>query len=140
MNIPQKIGKKLSARSLSLSVAESCTAGILSAMITTVPGSSRYFTGGVVAYDNLFKKKLLGVSQETLDQEREIGREQALREGRPENIVDKIAEGKLQKFFKDSTLLNQDFTKDNKKTVRQYLQEADKSLTVKAFRRYSLNL
>ena len=80
------------------------------------------------------------VSQETLEKEREIGREQALREGKPENIVDKIAEGKLQKFFKESTLLNQDFTKDSKKTVKQYLQEADKSLTVKAFRRYSLSL
>ncbi len=80
------------------------------------------------------------VDQETLDKEREIAREQALREGRPENIVDKIAEGKLQKFFKESTLLNQDFTKDSKKTVRQYLQETDKSLSVKAFRRYSLNL
>ena len=80
------------------------------------------------------------VSQETLNQEREIGREQALREGKPENIVDKIAEGKLHKFFKESTLLNQDFTKDSKKTERQYLQETDKSLTVKAFRRYTLSL
>jgi elongation factor Ts len=80
------------------------------------------------------------VSPEILEKEREIGREQALREGKPENIVDKIAEGKLQKFFKESTLLNQDFTKDNKKTIRQYIQESDKSLEVKAFRRYSLNL
>jgi elongation factor Ts len=80
------------------------------------------------------------VSQEILEKEREIGREQALRDGKPENMVDKIAEGKLQKFFKESTLLNQDFTKDNKKTIRQYLQETDKSLAVKAFRRYSLNL
>lgn len=80
------------------------------------------------------------VSQEILEKEREIGREQAMREGKPENIVDRIAEGKLQKFFKESTLLNQDFTKDNKKTIRQYLQEMDKELVVKAFRRYSLNL
>ncbi len=80
------------------------------------------------------------VSQEILDKEREIGREQALREGKPENIVDRIAEGKLQKFYKESTLLNQDFTKDSKKTVKQYLQENDKELEVKAFRRYSLNL
>jgi elongation factor Ts len=80
------------------------------------------------------------VSPEMLEKEKEIGREQALREGKPENIVDRIAEGKVQKFFKESTLLNQDFTKDSKKTIRQYLQEADKSLEVKAFRRYSLNL
>jgi len=80
------------------------------------------------------------VPAEILEKEREIGREQALLEGKPENIVDKIAEGKLQKFFKESTLLNQDFTKDSKKTIRQYLQEADKSLVVKAFRRYTLNM
>ncbi|MBN2213883.1 MAG: elongation factor Ts [Bacteroidales bacterium] len=80
------------------------------------------------------------VPAEVLEKEREIGREQALREGKPENIVDRIAEGKLQKFFKESTLLNQDFTRDNKKTIRQYIQESDKSLEVKAFRRYSLNL
>src|SRR4030043_761264 len=79
------------------------------------------------------------VPAEILEKEREIGREQAILEGKPENIVDKIAEGKLQKFFKESTLLNQDFTKDSKKTIRQYLQEADKSLVVKAFRRYTLN-
>lgn len=80
------------------------------------------------------------VSPEMLEKEREIGREQARREGKPENMLDKIAEGKVQKFFKESTLLNQDFTKDSKKTVRQYLQEADKEATVTGFKRYSLNL
>ncbi len=79
------------------------------------------------------------VPAKVVEKEREIGREQALREGKPENIVDKIAEGKLNKFFKESTLLNQDFTKDNKKTVRQYLQESAKELTVTAFLRYSLS-
>ena len=54
-------------------------------------------------------------------------------------MLDKIAEGKLNKFFKESTLLNQDFTKDSTKTVRQYLQAADKDLTVTAFIRYTLN-
>lgn len=78
------------------------------------------------------------ISPEIIDKEREIGREQALREGKPENIVDKIAEGKLNKFYKENTLLNQDFTKDNKKTVRQYLQEQDKELTVTEFLRYTL--
>ena len=80
------------------------------------------------------------VSPETMEKEKEIGREQARREGKPENMLDRIAEGKLQKFFKESTLLNQEFTKDSKKTVRQYLQEADKELKVTGFRRYSLNL
>ncbi len=78
------------------------------------------------------------VSQEVIDKEKEIGREQARREGKPENILDKIAEGKLNKFFKESTLLNQEFTKDSKKTIRQYLQEVDNELKVIAFKRYSL--
>ncbi len=78
------------------------------------------------------------VSQEVIEKEKEIGREQARREGKPENILDKIAEGKLNKFYKESTLLNQEFTKDSKKTVRQYLQEVDNDLKVTAFKRYSL--
>jgi len=80
------------------------------------------------------------VSADLIEKEKEIGREQARNEGKPENMLDKIAEGKLNKFFKESTLLNQDFTKDNSKTVRQYLQEADKDLKVTGFVRYTLNL
>lgn len=79
------------------------------------------------------------VSAEMVEKEKEIGREQARNEGKPENMLDKIAEGKLNKFFKESTLLNQDFTKDNSKTIRQYLQGVDKDLTVTGFLRYSLN-
>ncbi|MCK7535684.1 MAG: hypothetical protein MZV63_34200 [Marinilabiliales bacterium] len=55
------------------------------------------------------------------------------REGKPEAMLDKIAEGKLNKFFKESTLLNQEFIKDNKMTVKQYLQSIEKDLTVTAF-------
>lgn len=79
------------------------------------------------------------VPQDVIEKEKEIGRDQARQEGKPENILDKIAEGKLNKFFKENTLLNQDFTKDNKKTVRQYLQETDKDLTVTGFIRFTLN-
>lgn len=79
------------------------------------------------------------VPADLIEKEKEIGREQARNEGKPENMLDKIAEGKLNKFFKESTLLNQDFTKDSSKTVRQYLQEADKDLKVTGFVRYSLN-
>jgi elongation factor Ts len=79
------------------------------------------------------------VPPEIIENEMEIGREQARREGRPENILDKIAEGKLNKFFKESTLLNQEYTRDNKKTIRQYLMETDSELKVTEFRRYSLN-
>jgi len=79
-----------------------------------------------------------GIPQEVIDKEIEIGKEQARLEGKPEAILEKIALGKLNKFYKENTLLNQDFTRDNKKTIRQHLQEADKNLTVKAFLRYGL--
>jgi elongation factor Ts len=80
------------------------------------------------------------VPEAVISQELEIGREQAKREGKPEDMLDKIAQGKLSKFFKESTLLNQDFVKDNKMTIRQYLQSVDKNLTVTEFKRYTLNL
>lgn len=80
------------------------------------------------------------VPQRVIDQELEIGREQARRDGKPEEMIDKIAQGKLTKFYKESTLLNQDFIKDNKMTIKQYLQSAAKDLTVTDFKRYSLNL
>jgi len=80
------------------------------------------------------------VPEKTIAQELEIGKEQARRDGKPEEMLDKIAQGKLTKFYKESTLLNQEFVKDNKMTIRQYLQVSDKDLTVTAFKRYTLNL
>jgi elongation factor Ts len=79
------------------------------------------------------------VSPEIIEKEKEIGKEQARNEGKPENMLDKIAEGKLNKFFKESTLLNQEFTKDSSKTVRQYLQSVDKDVKVIGFLRYTLS-
>jgi elongation factor Ts len=73
-------------------------------------------------------------------QEIEIGKEQARRDGKPDNMLEKIAQGKLGKFYKESTLLNQEFVKDNKQTIGQYLKSTDKDLTVTAFKRYTLNL
>lgn len=78
------------------------------------------------------------VSKERIEKELEIGRDQARQENKPENMIDKIAEGKLNKFFKESTLLNQEFIKDNKKTIKQYLQSIDKDFTVTGFSRYGL--
>ncbi len=78
------------------------------------------------------------VPQEVADRELEIGKDQARQEGKPENIVEKIAQGKLKKFYKESTLLNQEFIKDSKKSVADYLKEADSELTVTEFKRYSL--
>ncbi|HBS88408.1 MAG: translation elongation factor Ts [Bacteroidetes bacterium GWF2_38_335] len=78
------------------------------------------------------------VPQKVIDKELEIGKEQARQEGKPEEMLEKIAIGKLNKFYKDSTLLNQDFVKDSKMTVKQYLQSIDKDLTVTVFKYYSL--
>ncbi len=80
------------------------------------------------------------VPQSVIDQELEIGREQARREGKPEAMLGKIAEGKLAKFYKDSTLVNQDFIKDNKQTIGQYLKSVDSDLKVKGFIRFTLNI
>ena len=78
-------------------------------------------------------------SAEIIEKELEIARDITRQEGKPEEMVEKIAQGKLNKFFKESTLLSQDFIKDSKKTVQQYLQEQDKELTVVAFKRFSMS-
>lgn len=74
-----------------------------------------------------------------IEKERQIGREQARQEGKPEAMLDKIADGKLRKFFSESTLLNQSFVKDPKLTVDGYIKSVDKDATVVAYRRFSLN-
>ncbi|MEZ4999885.1 MAG: translation elongation factor Ts [Bacteroidales bacterium] len=79
------------------------------------------------------------VPEKVINQEREIGMEQARREGKPEAMLERIAEGKLTKFFKESTLLNQEFVKNNKQTIREYLVSNNKELTVTEFRRITLN-
>jgi len=79
------------------------------------------------------------VPQSIIDKELEIGRAQAQEEGKPEAILDKIAQGKLTKYFKENTLLSQDFIKDHKITVADYLTHIDKDLTVVDFARYTLN-
>jgi elongation factor Ts len=78
------------------------------------------------------------VDPKTIEREIEIGKEQARQEGKPEEMLEKIAQGKLNRFYKESTLLNQEFIRDSKKTVKQYLTEADKDLTVTGFRRLML--
>ncbi|MDR1918359.1 MAG: translation elongation factor Ts, partial [Tannerellaceae bacterium] len=80
------------------------------------------------------------VPQKTIDQELEIARDKARQSGKPENLLDRIAEGALQKFYKESTLLQQDFVKDAKLSIAQYLQQQDKNLTVTAFKRVTLNM
>jgi elongation factor Ts len=78
-----------------------------------------------------------GVSKETIEKEIEIGKELAIKEGKPAEMAEKIALGKLNKFYQENTLLNQDFIKENKKSVAQYLKE-NGDLKVTAFKRASL--
>jgi len=79
------------------------------------------------------------VPDEVKEKELEIARELARNEGKPENMLDKIAQGRLTKFFKESTLLEQDFVKNNKLNIKQYLESVSKGLTVTSFKRYTLN-
>ena len=65
MKTEEKVGELLKAKNFSLSTAESCTGGGIAALITSVPGSSEYFKGGIVAYSNEIKADLLHVSVET---------------------------------------------------------------------------
>lgn len=78
------------------------------------------------------------VSQEVQERELAFGKEKALAEGKPENIVDKIAQGMLKKFMKENTLLAQDFVKDGSKSVAQVLKDVNSDLTVEAFKRVSI--
>jgi elongation factor Ts len=79
-----------------------------------------------------------GVDQTIIDREIAIGMDQARAEGKAEAMLEKIAQGKLGKFYKENTLLNQEFLKDNRKTVAQMLDATEKGLTVNSFKRISL--
>mgnify|MGYP001184948770 CR=1 FL=1 len=80
------------------------------------------------------------VPAEIVDQELRVAKEKFRMEGKPEAMLDKIAHGALNKFYKENTLLNQDFVKDNKMTIRQYLGGVDKEAAVTAFKRFTLNV
>ena len=79
------------------------------------------------------------VPQHVLDQELEIAKDKARQAGKPENLLDRIAQGALQKYFKENTLLQQEFIRDAKMNIEQYLHTANKELTVVAFKRFTLN-
>lgn len=78
------------------------------------------------------------VDETVVNKEIEIGMEVARQEGKPEAMLEKIARGKLNKFFKENTLLNQQFVKDSSKTITTFLQDLDKDLTVTAFKHVEL--
>ncbi len=87
--------------------------------------------------------KPVAVSKDEVDptlaeKELEIGREQARAEGKPEAILDRIAQGRLEKFYKENTLLSQEFVKDSSISIAQLLEKTQKGLTVKEFKRVAL--
>jgi len=79
-----------------------------------------------------------GVDASVVEKEIEIGKEVARQAGKPEEMLEKIATGKLNKFFKENTLLNQAFVKDNKKNIKAYLESQDSNLTVTSFKHVKL--
>jgi elongation factor Ts len=87
----------------------------------------------------------VSVTKETVpsgivEREKKIAREKAIEQGKPEAILDRIAEGAMTKYYKDYTLLMQDFVKDQKITIDDYLKKQDKNLTVTGFKRVNLNV
>ncbi len=80
-----------------------------------------------------------GVDARTIEREIEVGKDLAIQEGKPAEMADKIAQGRLAKFFKENTLLSQEFVRDNKLTVEQFLSSTEKGLTVTEFKRLSLS-
>lgn len=79
-----------------------------------------------------------GVDADTVSKEIEIAKDQLRQEGKPEAMLDNIAKGKLQRFFKDNTLVNQDYIKDSSVSVSAYIKSVDAGLTVTGFKRVAL--
>ena len=92
-----------------------------------------------IAAMNPVALKAEDVSDEIKQRELSIAKEKAREAGKPENLLEKIAEGALTKFYKEFTLLQQEFVKNPKLTVGQYLEQHDKELTVIEFKRFTLN-
>ena len=79
-----------------------------------------------------------GVDQDVIEKEIEIAKDQLRQEGKPEAMLDNIAKGKLKRFFKDNTLINQAYIKDNKQSVASYVKSVDNELSITDFKRVSL--
>ncbi|KAA6341767.1 Elongation factor Ts, partial [termite gut metagenome] len=79
------------------------------------------------------------IPEHVLAREKEIAADKARQEGKPENMIARIAEGRISKFYKEACLLEQEYIKDEKLTIAQFLNNQSKGLTVTAFRRFTLN-
>ena len=79
-----------------------------------------------------------GVDASIIEKEIEIAKDQLRAEGKPEAMLDNIAKGKINRFFKDNTLVNQDYIKDSSMSVSAYVKSVDAGLTVTGFKRAAL--
>jgi elongation factor Ts len=144
-----KIGEKLEISHFEVITAEQVVAyvhsngklGVLVGLVST-SGTNAEEAGKDVAMQIAAMNPVAvdkdGVDATIIEREIEIGKEQARAEGKPEDMLEKIAQGKLQKFYKESTLLSQQFVKDNSKTIAQYLDGVSKGMTVNVFKRISI--
>lgn len=144
-----KIGEKIDVVKYELVEAENVVAyihganrlGVLVAL-NNAPSEANFIAGKDAAMQvaalNPVAVDKDGVDSTVIERELEIAKEQVRAEGKPENMVEKIAQGKLTKFYKESTLLNQEFVKDGSLTVGQMLEKAEAGLTVTSFKRVSL--
>lgn len=80
-----------------------------------------------------------GVPADVLAREKEIAADKAREEGKPENLIERIAQGRIAKFYKEVCLLEQEYVKDPKVTVAQFLKNINKDLTITNFKRFTLN-
>ena len=144
-----KIGEKLEVKAFEILTGEAVVPyihsnGKLGVMVSlaNVNGSSVVEAGKDVAMQIAAMNPVAvdkdGVDPAIVEKEIEIGKEQARAEGKPENIIEKIAMGKLNKFYKENTLLSQAFVKDNSQSISQYLDSVSKGLTVSEFKRVSI--
>ncbi len=144
-----KIGEKLEVKAFEILTGEAVVPyihsnGKLGVMVSlsNVNGTSVVEAGKDVAMQIAAMNPVAvdkdGVDPAIVEKEIEIGKEQARAEGKPENIIEKIAMGKLNKFYKENTLLSQAFVKDNSQSISQYLDSVSKGLTVSEFKRVSI--
>lgn len=80
-----------------------------------------------------------GIDAETIAREIEVGKEQAIQEGKPAEMAEKIAQGRLNKFFKENTLMSQAFVRDNKVSIEQFLNSTESGLTILDFKRQAMS-
>jgi elongation factor Ts len=108
--------------------------------LTDVPNEVTHEVAMQIAAMNPISVNQSGVPAKVLAQEKEIAAQKAREEGKPENLIDRIAEGRIQKFYKEVCLLEQEYVKDPKISIAQFMKNYNKELTVVDFKRFTLNV